>query len=254
MNSLKSRVLTALASRFSDKSFAYDKLEVMHKGRFANAIVMRYRDDDLDLVIKDFSHCPWPVRFTAGRFFVGREAKALARLQGIEGVAPQSYRLNELMLAYPFIEGTPLRNLKKTEQRLPRQFFLELEKMVAEMHRRGVVHLDLRNLGNVLVGDDGKPHFIDFQSSLRYVRFPGWVQDFMRGADLSGVYKAWKSLCEEPLSAHRAQFFENYNLLRKRWIFKGYPLTRTAIKVRTAGAQMALAGGELVRNVLERIF
>ncbi|WP_115719721.1 RIO1 family regulatory kinase/ATPase domain-containing protein [Gallaecimonas mangrovi] len=254
MNELKSRVLTALAGHFPDKSFSFDNLKVLHKGRFANAVVLRYQDDDLDLVIKDFSHCPWPIRRTAGRFFIGREAKAMTRLKGIDGVVPDCYQLNELMLAYPFIEGESLRAVKESGTQLPRRFFVELERMVAEMHRRGVVHLDLRNLGNVLLGHDGKPHFIDFQSSMSYSRFPNWVQGFMRGADLSGVYKAWEKVCDEPLSAHRARFFDNYNILRKRWIFRGYPLTRTANKMRSAGAQLALAGGEVLRNMFERIF
>jgi serine/threonine protein kinase len=34
------------------------------------------------------------------------------------------------------------------------------------MHARGVVHLDQRHQGNVLVGDDGAPVLIDFGSAL----------------------------------------------------------------------------------------
>jgi serine/threonine protein kinase len=34
------------------------------------------------------------------------------------------------------------------------------------MHARGVVHLDLRHQGNVLVGDDGAPVLLDFGSAL----------------------------------------------------------------------------------------
>lgn len=252
MDKLKSRVLTALARQFPDRSFAYDKLTVMHKGRFANAIVFRYCDDGLDLVIKDFSHCPLPVRWTAGRFFIGREAKALGRLGGIKGVAASHYRLSPLMLAYPFIAGQPLRSLTRSGETLPRGFFESLEKMVGQMHRRGVVHLDLRNLGNVLRGDDGQPYFIDFQSSMRFGPFPRWVQTFMRGADLSGVYKAWRALCDEPLPARKGRFFDNFAQVRKRWIFKGYPLTRTANRMKLLSTQ--LASGELLRNFLERFF
>lgn len=226
MDKLKCQVLTALIREFPHCSFAYDKLEVMHKGRFANAIVFRYREAVPNLVIKDYSHCPWLIRRIAGRFFINRETKALERLNGIEGVPSRSYRLNPLMLAYPFIEGESLRSLRKTRKKLPREFFESFEKLVARMHRRGIVHLDLRNLGNVLLGEDGKPYIIDFQSSLRFVPFLPRIQRIMRSTDLSGVYKAWKILCDEPLPERKENFSNNFAEVRKLWVFRGYPLKR----------------------------
>src|SRR5690606_2418709 len=157
-------------------------------GRFANAIVFRYRDDDYDLVIKDYSHCPAIVRKTVGRLFIAHEAKTLKRLQGIQGVAPQGYKLSDLMLAYPYTEGSSLSVLRRRGKRLPPAFFRELEGTVRQMHQRGVVHLDMRNLGNILCGQDGRPYLIDFQSALSFARLPRWLQPLLRATDLSGVY------------------------------------------------------------------
>ena len=49
---------------------------------------------------------------------------------------------------------------------LPAGFVEQLEGAIDEMHRRGVVHLDLRHRSNVLAGEDGRPVVIDFNSAL----------------------------------------------------------------------------------------
>lgn len=245
-------VLNQLRQQFPQHEFAPAKLQIMHKGRFANAIVYRYHDDKRDLVIKDFHHSPWFIRKTFARLFVNQETKALARLNGLPGVSPEYYRLSPISVAYSHIDGTPLRALSKQHQQLPVSFFHDLEHMVSSMHRRGLVHLDLRNMGNILCGDDGKPYFIDFQSSLRYARFPRWLQGFMRGADLSGVYKGWLALCEHPLPQVKERFFHNYNKIRKRWIFKGYPLHRARIRLSSLCTQVI--GCDLIRRLMETLF
>lgn len=227
MNQLKSGVVTALREHLPSRVFSADKLTILHQGRFANAIIFRYRDDSQDIVIKDYSHCSPLIRHTIGRFFIIREAKALRRLQGMSGVTPKKLKLGKLMLAYSYIEGTPLTKLKNQHRKLSPDFFHDMEMMVREMHRRGVVHLDLRNLSNILYGHDGRPYFIDFQSSMRFWHFPKRLQALMRGADLSAVYKSWVALCDEQLAPQKQRFLEGFNEVRKLWVFKGYPLARS---------------------------
>lgn len=226
MDQLKVAVTAALQRYFPSHVFLANKLTVLHQGRFANAILFHYRDEAYDLVIKDYSHCPPIIRQLAGRLFIAREAKTLKHLQGMPGVAPQSHKLNKLMLAYPYIEGTSLSTLRKRQQTLPPSFFRELESMVRQMHLRDIVHLDLRNLGNILCGADGRPYCIDFQSALRFSWLPRWLQPLMRGADLSGVYKGWLALCDTPLAPQKRRFLDSFNQVRKLWIFQGYPLTQ----------------------------
>ncbi|MEL0623640.1 RIO1 family regulatory kinase/ATPase [Marinomonas arenicola] len=244
-------LISQLSECFPERDFHTDNLIVLHKGRFANAIVYRYKDDQTDLVIKDFQHSPWIVRKTFARLFINQEYKALARLQGMNGVSDEFHRLSSIGIAYAFIEGVPLRTLSKQGETVPKSFFNQLEHMVSEMHRRGLVHLDLRNLGNVILGEDGKPYFIDFQSAMTFARFPKWLQRYMRGADLSGVYKGWNSVCEQPVTGHKKAFFKNFNQLRKRWIFRGYPLHRTYLWL--CGLASQLPGADLVRNISDRL-
>jgi len=53
---MKEQVLVAqLGKCFPEHSFYNHHISVLHKGRFANAIVYRYKDDRFDLVIKDFN-------------------------------------------------------------------------------------------------------------------------------------------------------------------------------------------------------
>ncbi len=244
------QLLEQLRGHFPSHKFAAEHLHQLHKGRFANAIVYRYQHDNLDIVIKDFHHSPWFVRKSVAKMFVNQEVKALTRLQGIPGISRHCYRLSELGMAYPYVAGTPLRTLAKEGKVLSESFFRQMEKMVAAMHRRGIVHLDLRNLGNVLCTEQGTPHFIDFQSAIGYRRFPRWLQRFMRGSDLSGAYKAWKKLGNTPLPAEKAQFFERYNQVRKRWIFRGYPIHRAQVRLHAFATQ--ILSFEFVRNIFEK--
>lgn len=233
MDILKSRVLAALRRRFPDTLLSPDKLAVLHKGRFANAIVFRYRDQDLDLVIKDYSHCPWIVKQSIGRFFIGREYKNLSRLRETASVVSDSYRLTPLMLAYPYVEGVALKSLRTENVLLPTEFFRQMEAHVAEMHALNIVHLDLRNLGNVLCTEDGDCHFIDFQSAISLRWVPTRLHGVLKAADRSAVYKSWDLLGEEPLPEAKRRWLEAFNRIRKRWVFRGYPLSRWVARLRS---------------------
>ena len=55
---------------------------------------------------------------------------------------------------------------RKLRGQVPPDFVARLEQALAEMHARGVAHLDLRHRSNVLVGEDGAPVLIDFGSAV----------------------------------------------------------------------------------------
>lgn len=224
MHVFKAKVVAALQNHFPTLALSSEHLSVLHKGRFANAIVFRYQDENLDLVIKDYNHCPWILRNSIGRLFIGREHKNLQRLRGLSVVTGDSYRLSPIMLAYPYIEGRSLAELRKKKEKLPVAFFKKMERGVAEMHERGVVHLDLRNMGNILCTAEGEPHFIDFQSAFSVNRAPRRFRDLLKATDVSAVYKSWSTLCEEPLPSEQRKFLEDFNRMRRFWVLRGYPL------------------------------
>jgi len=64
-------------------------------------------------------------------------------------------------VAHDWIDGHPL----CTGEAVNDDFFPELERLLAEMHRRGLAYVDLHKRENIIVGDDGRPYLIDFQIS-----------------------------------------------------------------------------------------
>ena len=88
-------------------------------------------------------------------------------------IAKNPKKLSECTLAFGFIEGKALKFFPKSS--IEKDFFLKLEKNVKAMHSKNIVHLDLRNLGNILVGKDGHPYIIDFQSAISTKYLGSWL-------------------------------------------------------------------------------
>lgn len=234
MNDREQRTLAQLHSRFPGQRISADGLKLIHRGRFANAHVYRYRKGALDLIVKDFSHCPWWIRLSAAPYFVHRELRTLDRLRGLPGIASRRFQLSAIALAYPFMPGQPLSAVRRAAGTLPASFFRSLETLVLKMHERGIVHLDMRNLSNVLVGTDGRPYLIDFQSAIDLHGLPNLLSTVLESVDLSGVYKGWLRVGAEPLDQARLEFLDRFNELRRVWVFRGYPVTRLFERIREA--------------------
>lgn len=201
-------VLDAAPSRF------------LARGRIANADVKLVAYAGRRWVVKDFMACPAWIRHTFGRWFVRRELKALARLQGIPGIAKHPLRVDAFALAYLFVEGRALNECPPAQPAA--DFFLALESSVKQMHARGIAHLDLRNRGNVLVDEAQQPALIDFQS---HVMLPRWIPPlarYLERIDLSGVYKAWNKSLPGTLDETRQHLLDGVNARRKWWVLKGY--------------------------------
>jgi len=116
------------------------------------------------VVVKDFAgRAPW-LRATLGRWLVSRELRAYHALAGHPNVPRLLGRAGRYGLAVEYRPGRRLSRQRAAE--LPADFLARLARAVAEMHARGVVHLDLRHRSNVLVGADGEPILIDFASAV----------------------------------------------------------------------------------------
>ena len=220
-------LLVQLRRTYGDSVSEAD-LILLKRGNYANANVYRFEQGGQVLVVKEFQSRPWLIRCTLGRFLIRREARALMDLAGIAGVPPEARRLGSLALAEAWIEGESLVQLHRVQHaRLPKSFFLDLERLVDAMHRAGYAHLDMRNLGNIMRGRDGRPYLLDFQSCLRTRRLPGFARRIMENSDRSGIYKCWVRLCDEPLGADREAFVQRFQSTRKFWVFKGYWFAKT---------------------------
>lgn len=243
-------VINSLAAAIPEHAFKQECLQVLHEGRFANAVVYLYQDECYQLVIKDFSSRHWLIRKTIGQLSVGQEFKAISGLRHISGITPQCYRLSACAVAYQHIEGETLRAYAKKGNKLEPSFFYKLEATIKAMHNTGRVHLDLRNMGNILIDSNGDPALIDFQSSIGWRRFPVWLQKFMRYADITGVYKAWERYGSTPLPGHKQRFLKRYNKTRRLWVFRGYPIHRLQLRMHALAANVMAM--DLVRNMLDK--
>ncbi|MBU2978117.1 RIO1 family regulatory kinase/ATPase [Alteromonas sp. C1M14] len=226
-------------------------VELLHAGRWANARVYLVKGAQADFIIKDFSHCPWWVRRTLAKSFVNREVRALSMLSNSPYFDVQCYRLSDIAFAYPYVEGESLKAIRDREATLPATFFTEMERMIGAMHRIGLSHLDLRNFGNVLCTKEGKPHIIDYQSAVRLSHFPKAIQRFMRGADITGAYKAWQQIGQTAIPTAKAQLYEGYNKKRKFWVFRGYPVARLQLRLQTVAAQFLSL--DIIRNLIDKL-
>ncbi len=93
-----------------------------------------------------------------------------------------------------YVVGHPLSDGERPAD----NFFPQLEQLVKAFHDRGVAIVDLQKRDNILVGDDGRPHLMDFQISLcrprhtlRGIDFRTWLFGPAARADRYHLMKHW---------------------------------------------------------------
>jgi hypothetical protein len=205
---------------FDRPSFQAAPQTLLRDGRWANARVSRVRLDGCDWVVKDFSPRAWWVRNTIGRWFVRRELANLRRLQGVDGVPPDAFRLDAHAIALGYLDGETLGQVDPARQTA--DYFAALEALMQAIHARGIVHLDTRGTGNVLMRADGSPALIDFQSALSTRWMPAPWRRFLESVDLTGVYKKWLQRDPASMGDERAALNERMTRWRRYWLLRGY--------------------------------
>ena len=171
---------------------------VLHRGSRGNADVLLLDGPEGPVVVKDFAPRGWLVRRILGPWLLTREALAYRRLQGMRAVPRLLGRLDAEALVFAYRPGILLS--RSLRGRLPEGFLEELSEVIAEMHRRGVVHLDLRHRSNILADDEGHPILLDFASSLRFdpgSRSGRWLLGSLGWLDRRALQK-WRVRLEEP--------------------------------------------------------
>ncbi len=208
------------APAFTRSDLARADVKVLRDGHFANAIVSRVALDGRVWTVKDFAARSWFVRMFLAPFLLGRELSILARLKGVDGIAGDSFRIDRSAIAVEYQEGRSMGDAPESE--ITVEFLAAFEKLLEEMHRRGVVHLDARGTGNVLIRPDGSPALIDFQASLCTGWMPGRLRRLLEDIDMSGALKKWREYHADAMGERRRKELERIDRLRRFWIFKGY--------------------------------
>ncbi|HRR34414.1 MAG TPA: RIO1 family regulatory kinase/ATPase [Kiritimatiellia bacterium] len=202
-------------------SFSKLNKTCIHKGRWCNADCWRVTVGG-EWFVKDFSARPLFLRWTLGVWMTRRECAFLQCVESGGYTPAATMRLDRFALAQRFVPSRALNTFTPGE--LPPAFFARLETQVRDMHRRQVVHLDLRNANNILVTPDGQPLLIDFQSAVRTAHLPMRVRKFLERLDLSGIYKHWARFAPESLGTPREKVLLWQLRVRKWWRFRGYKI------------------------------
>jgi hypothetical protein len=205
---------------FDRAALASAERKLLRDGRFANARVERAHIGGVDWIFKDFSSRAFFVRHTVGRFLLGRELRALRRLEGLPGIPSQAFRVDALAMAARFVPGRALSDMPNGP--VATEYLLALEALLRQVHARGLVHLDTRGGGNLLIGPDGAPGIIDFQAALSTRWMPGAMRRWLEDMDLSGIYKKWQRWQPDTLGDERLALLDRLNRWRRWWFLRGY--------------------------------
>jgi hypothetical protein len=209
-----------MTKAFDRGALATAERRLLRDGRFANARVERVRVNGLDWIFKDFAPRAFLVRHTVGRFLVGRELRALQRLGGLPGVPAQAFRVDAVSMAARYVPGRALADTP--DGPFDTGFLLALESLLRQVHARGIVHLDTRGGGNLLIQPDGAPAIIDFQAALSTRWMPRALRGWLEAMDLSGIYKKWQRWQPDTLGAARQAQLARLNRWRRWWLLRGY--------------------------------
>ena len=111
-------------------------------------------------VVKDYSKRPWLYRVAVGWISARREEIFYGKLQGVPGIPQFLGRLDRYALAMEYIPGS-------SASRVPPgvvgpEFFEKLDRVLDQVHQKGIVLCDLRHISNIVISEKGEPYLLDF--------------------------------------------------------------------------------------------
>jgi hypothetical protein len=147
--------------------------------------------------------------------YLARRERAIYRLlAGVVGVPALYPEAGPNWFAHAWVPGRPL----SRRGPVPPGFFDDLEGLLGRIHARGVAYVDLSKRANVIVGEDGRAHLVDFQISAT-----GALGRLLMREDLfhlaklrraprerSGLNALHKRLLREPYLGLRRLFFAKH--------------------------------------------
>lgn len=138
-----------------------------------------------------------------GRLMAAHEVTVMRQVEGVRGVPRLRGRYDATSIVRDYVPGRPLTR----HTRVGEEFFPDLFRVLGELHARGVAYVDLEKAANILLGDDARPHLIDFQVAFFVPdRFLGRtlvvriVRKWLERADLYHARKHFRRLMRERLT------------------------------------------------------
>jgi len=170
-----------------------------------------YRSDDgQKLVLKCYRRAPFfgmPAAWV-GWMMAHYEAAVLRCVEGVRGVPHLRGLWGRTAILRDYVPGQALTR----ESRVDDGFFDDLFRLLGELHERGIAYVDLEKASNIILGDDGRPHLIDFQVAFYMPRrFLGetcvfrWVRRTLQDADLYHARKHFRRLQNHKLTKSQVE-------------------------------------------------
>ncbi|HEX2139211.1 MAG TPA: RIO1 family regulatory kinase/ATPase [Woeseiaceae bacterium] len=162
-------------------------------------------------ILRDLVGARWWAR-GLGRRLMAREARALAALDGVEGV-PRLLRAGRDSLVRSYIEGLPMHRARPNEP----AYFRRASALLRRMHRAGVVHNDLAKEPNWLVTAAREPAIIDFQLAWHAPR-RGRLFRLLAREDLRHLLKHKRTYCAPCLTRRERVILDTPSLPARAWM------------------------------------
>jgi RIO-like serine/threonine protein kinase len=186
------------------------RLARVFKHTFAAAVGV-YEKDGWRVVVKYHRRCSllgFPMEWI-GRLMARYEETLLKRCQDLQGV-PRAYEVNDpVAIAHDFIDGEPLHRDMEVGDR----FFPEFLQLIRDIHSRGIAYVDLEKPENILVGSDGRPYLIDFQTAfyvppklLGETTLICFLRKLLQRADMYHVMKHYRRVRPDQLTAEQIAY------------------------------------------------
>ena len=191
------------------------------EGRGIKADLLLVSRDGRLVVVKDYGKRGWLGRML-GRFHVAREARIYRILQDVRGVPSFLGSRDRESFTVAHVPGRPIDQYQHHKQEVVEKILGELERLIDEIHRKGITHLDLRRRDNILVDENGQVHIIDFAGSLHFR--PGslgdwWLFPLLKKIDESAFLKWKQRLAPASMSRKELSRLRRISLLRRLWFF-----------------------------------
>jgi RIO-like serine/threonine protein kinase len=162
------------------------------------------------MIRRDIAAARWWARSFA-RQAAAREARALHRLDAVEGIPVLlGWDGSELLRAY--IAGAPMQQAQPHD----RGYYRDALRLLARLHRHGIVHNDLAKEPNWLVREDGAPALVDFQIAWTRGRRGRLFRRLAR-EDLRHLLKHKRTYCAAALSARQRAILSTPALHSRLW-------------------------------------
>jgi hypothetical protein len=164
-----------------------------------------------------------------GKMLCKREIRFYQALADLHNVPPLLGTVGPTGFVHAFVPGLPL----SRERPVPDRFFDALQSLFEELHRRNIAYVDTNKPENILLGEDGLPHLIDFQISYDMHEFGRtWVNrkllSLLQKEDYYHLLKHKKRLRRDEMTEAELAIVDNRSWLIRlhRFLTRPYFLVR----------------------------